>query len=357
MRFKKFYLFTSKCLTISTELNNRNEIENILKQNNIDWDAIVKISTENYVFPTIYCNLRKARLLKYIPDDVVKYMKYITDLNIKRNKKIIQQSKDINLLLRQNDINPIFIKGTSHLFQGLYNDIGERMIGDIDFLVDKKEIDKSFKILKNNNYFCKENSKEFFPSFRHMPRMIEKDSQIAIELHKHLILEEFRTEFNYDIIKKNINEFEGLNLLSTENQLVMAAVSSHVNDYGLQRGNISLRNAYDVYLLSKKIDINKLVSNFNLLGHPLTSFVSACNLIFGEPKSLKINYTKKNKYYIKKLNWILHNPSLKQILFSKKLFIDLKRKFKIIFLSILNIRNRKWLMRRVKRKLKFLIKK
>ena len=49
--------------------------------------------------------------------------------------------------------NPIFVKGSGNLIKGLYEeDIAERMIGDIDFLVSKNKYDLTSKILVEHNY-------------------------------------------------------------------------------------------------------------------------------------------------------------------------------------------------------------
>ena len=129
-------------MTISLEDKNRQEIEKQLKSKSIDWDAVVKVSTSHYVFPAMYCNFKRADFLKYLPADLVGYMKYITNLNRDRNKQIIQQAKKLNSLLLDNGIRPIFLKGTGNILEGLYQDIGERMVGDIDFLFSEKD---SFK--------------------------------------------------------------------------------------------------------------------------------------------------------------------------------------------------------------------
>ena len=110
------------------EDKNRDEIELILKTTEVDWDAVVKVSTSHYVFPAIYCNFKRADFLKYLPTDLVDYMKHITDLNRERNKQIISQAQDLNTLLLNNNITPIFLKGTGNLLEGLYDDIAENLI-------------------------------------------------------------------------------------------------------------------------------------------------------------------------------------------------------------------------------------
>ena len=58
------------------------------------------------------------------------------------------------------EINFVFLKGSALISAEVFDDIGERMIGDIDILVDKNKIDEAQRILKNNGYY--ETAKYFF---------------------------------------------------------------------------------------------------------------------------------------------------------------------------------------------------
>lgn len=50
-------------------------------------------------------------------------MKHITDLKRERNKNIIDQAQELNILLVANSITAIFRKGTGNMLEGLYEDI------------------------------------------------------------------------------------------------------------------------------------------------------------------------------------------------------------------------------------------
>jgi hypothetical protein len=63
VNYKETLYFIAKCLTISLEEKNRDEIELMLKTTNIDWDAVVKVSTGHFVFPAMYCNLKRVDFL------------------------------------------------------------------------------------------------------------------------------------------------------------------------------------------------------------------------------------------------------------------------------------------------------
>ena len=152
MNYKETLYFIGKCLTISLEEKNRQEIEKQLKSTSIDWDAVVKVSTAHYVFPALYCNLKRADFLHYLPQELVSYMEYITDINRERNKQIISQAQELNSLLLAHNIIPIFLKGTGNLLAGIYEDIAERMVGDIDFIFSKEDYPKAINILREFGY-------------------------------------------------------------------------------------------------------------------------------------------------------------------------------------------------------------
>ena len=146
MNYKETLFFIAKCLTISLEEKNRDEIEIILKTTSINWDKVVKVSTGHYVFPALYCNLRRVGFIRYLPQELVNFMEHITNLNRERNQQIIAQAKELNTLLLSNNIKPIFLKGAGNLLAELYDDIAERMVGDIDFIFSKEDYPKAITV-------------------------------------------------------------------------------------------------------------------------------------------------------------------------------------------------------------------
>ena len=351
MSYKETLYFVAKCLTISLEDNNRQEIEKQLKSTSVDWDAVVKVSTSHYVFPALYCNFKRADFLKYLPADLIDYMKYITNLNRDRNKKILQQSQGLNSLLLENNIRPIFLKGTGNLLEGLYDDIGERMVGDIDFLFSEKDFFKGIDIIKNDNYNKTEGQLDYFPGFRHYSRLVKQENIAAVEIHKEVTIDKHRGEFNTKIISEDTQQINDFSVLSFENQLSLSIIASQINDYGFDLKNFSLRNAYDVFLLSKKVDTKKAISKFTKLKNPLNCFLANCNLVFGDLESLDYHKTKKSENYLKAFNKSLYKSNSKLKINFKLIKINLNRQFGIVCKSIFNSKNRKWLLKRIKSKI------
>ncbi|AUC86437.1 hypothetical protein CW731_14625 [Polaribacter sp. ALD11] len=347
MTYKETLFFVAKCLTISLEEENKSEIENQLKTTEIDWDAVVKLSTEHYVFPALYCNLKRADFLHFLPEELVNYMVHITGLNRERNEQIIAQAKEVNQLLVDNNITPIFLKGTGNLLEGLYDDVAERMVGDIDFIVAMKDYEKSFQLLQNNNYNKVTEEGYSFPQFKHQPRLVHKEKIAAVEVHKELLLEKYALEFNYNLIKNDAQIVNGMKVMSFRNQLSLSIIAKQINDAGIHYKNIALRNAYDVFLLSKKTPAINAFDHFETLKDPLNCFAASCHVVFGNIQSLEYKKTENTEAYLSKfLNDIEHQEKAKRayLKISRKLF--LKTRLNIIKKSLFNKEYRQWLINR-----------
>jgi hypothetical protein len=323
MNYKKTLLFVAKCLTITHEKQNRSTIEHELRSGNIDWDNVVKLSTAHYVFPALYCNLKRANFLHYLPQDLVGYMKHITELNRDRNLKIIKQAKEINELLLANNITPVFLKGTGNLLEGLYEDISERMIGDIDFIVDKSIADRTLKILSKNQYKHISNPLSKLDYIKHYPRMVKTKSINAIEVHLEMTLKKFSPIFNYQTVKTNLRTKDNFTLLSHEHQITHTIINKQLNDYGYLTKNIALRNYYDLFLLSFKTNTLNSISKFPTIFKQLNSFLAIASFIF--PNTQSISFKKKPNviHYKNSVLKLLNHPkqAKRRVIFFKLYFI------------------------------------
>ncbi|UTD16465.1 nucleotidyltransferase family protein [Tenacibaculum mesophilum] len=345
MNYKETLLFVAKCLTITHERDNCKLVEEKIKNNTVDWNTIVKVSTAQYVFPALYCNLKRADFLHYLPTDLVEYMQHITGLNRKRNEHIIAEAKEINELLLSNNITPIFLKGTGNLLEGLYEDIAERMVGDIDFLVNPKSFHSTVNLLKKNGYI--EKTPHYIDNTvlnRHYPKITKKGKIAAIEVHYKMISNEKGFDFNF--IEKSVNKLANkTTVLSYGNQVLLTSFNKQVNDKGQWTKTISLRNSYDLYRLSKKTSVKTVLNNFDHSESSyLKNFLAATNYIFNSPQSLEYNKTHKSEKYIKKVIFFINTP--KKSTHNKRkweLYFLYKHRFSIILKSFYVKEYRKYL--------------
>ena len=348
MSYKETLYFVAKCLTISLEDNNRQEIEKQLKSTSIDWDAVVKVSTSHYVFPALYCNLKRVDFLQYLPQELVSYMEHITDLNRDRNKKIVTQAKDLNNLLLANNITPIFLKGTGNLLADLYEDIAERMVGDIDFIFSKDDYSKAIKVLRVFGYSEVEKYKYYIPEEKHYRRLQKENNIAAIEIHNELLIEKYANKFNYNFVEKDSQVINGIAVLSYGNKLNLSIIANQINDSGFYYKTMALRNAYDVFLLSKKTNAKDAVNALDKLTNPLNCFLAACYEVFNKVDSLEYNKTTKTASYLSVFNSQFTNRKTTKRRHKRiKAYLFLKSRLYIIYKSIIYKEYRVWLFKRV----------
>ena len=349
MKYKETLFFIAKCLTISLENKNRQEIEKQLKSMSIDWDAVVKVSTAHYVFPAMYCNLKRVDFLQYLPKELVSYMEHITDLNRERNKQILQQAQELNSLLLANNISPIFLKGTGNLLADIYDDIAERMVGDIDFIFSKEDYPKAIAILRKFGYSEVKKQKYYPPDdFRHYRRLQKENNIAAIEIHSKLLgIKKYAYEFDYSFVKKDSQVVNGVSVLGYANKLNLSIIANQINDNGFYYKTINLRNAYDVFLMSKKTNAKDAMNTLDKLSHPLNCFLAACYEVFNKIDSLEYNNTKKTALYLSVFNSQLTNPKLfnRKSKFNKYLYI--KKILDVLCKAIIKKRYRVFLFNRL----------
>ena len=224
--------------------------------NNLNYEKLVKVTSSHLLLPSLYINLKKKGYLNYIPEELSKYLREIYLINANRNKLLIDEAEKISEVLNKNNIKHIFFKGTRLIREKIYTDIGERMIGDIDFLIDKKDIIKINDVLEKNEYYNNYIFK-FFKS-RHLPRYTNSNKLFALEPHFHL----------FSKTQKLINEKILINSDYFNNDLnqLINILSFQINDYGSFKANYSLRVIYDFYTMSKnkEFNISQYLDNDNI---------------------------------------------------------------------------------------------
>ena len=75
----------------------------------------------------------------------------------------------------------------------------------------------------------------------------------------------------------------------------LSIIASQINDLGFENKSLTLRNAYDVFLLSKKTNAKNAFIKFNTLQHPLHCFLASCYEVFNKPNQLQYILSKKHK--------------------------------------------------------------
>lgn len=303
-------------------------------------EKLIKLASSHLMLPSLYTNIIKKKYKSVFSNEFLNYLKEIYEINRNRNKILLEEVAEISRIFKVNKINHIFLKGSSIILNKIHNDLGERMIGDIDFLFDKNQTSKMINSMLSMGYEYKSN----YPFFehRHLERMIHKEKMFAVEPHTYLIKK------NKHILnsRKFLDEKKNHNSIITptfKNMILNNIYNYQINDYGKLKMTYSYRNIYDTIAL-----INKSRITFDNI--PKNNFVSNYFWILKTLKIIKtneifrINKVSLIRFWLSYNNRFLRNLNIILI----RNFLNLRRTPKIIYELLRNKNYRIYIIKKFK---------
>ncbi|MDA9551492.1 nucleotidyltransferase family protein [Flavobacteriaceae bacterium] len=219
-----------------------------------DWMNLVKISSHHYVLTTLYCRLKQKDLLHVLPNELENYLNNLTAINRNRNKTIKKQILVLSDLLKKYHVNHVFVKGAALISANYFEDIGERMIGDIDILVSKEQLKLTSKLLTKKEYSTRPTTfgdKYILP--HQLPRFVPTNQGIAaVEIHRH-VLHRYTNRYlnSKQLLTDKKVSVNGIHVLPKSHLINQAILNFEINDNGYLFNHLSLRNAYDFICLTR----------------------------------------------------------------------------------------------------------
>lgn len=234
------------------------------------YDKLVQLSSGHYVLPAIYGALKYNNLCSKLDKDLIKYLKQISEINYERNKMILKQIKFLDEVFKKNNIEHVFLKGAAILLSMPYNAINERMVGDIDILVNEKDILRAQSILIKQGFTevssdIQFTSNVFSKKKKHLDRLVKNEFIAAVELHRFLFRHNKSKELKpTEVLKNKVKTSDGFCIPSKTNMWKHAILNWQYNDEGLKYNYLSFKTLMDVFYLEPeniKSD-NKLINKF-----------------------------------------------------------------------------------------------
>ena len=220
---------------------------------NIDFEKLIKIASSHLMLPAFFFNIQKKNLNHLFPDDFIDYIKNIYLINKARNEVLLNEVKELSELLCKNKINHIFLKGSALLLSDVFEDIGERMIGDIDFIIQPIDERKVRDLLYKNSYYSDYPFLFKLYKYKHLPRMMNKNKTIAIEPHTELLSTGNRYIFNSTrLIDDFKEETKAIKSPSKSFLFDHCIYTLQLEDKGFFSSCHSHRSIYDIYKLNSK---------------------------------------------------------------------------------------------------------
>ena len=216
---------------------------------NVNFENLMKLASRHLMLPALFFNINKKKLSHLFPVDFIECIKNIYSINKARNEVLLKEAKELSDLLYKNNINHIFLKGTALLLSNVFEDIGERMMCDIDFIIQYKDEEKIKKVLEKNKYVNKD-SNHLFQVFKpkHLPRMVNKNKTIGIEPHFELLSPKRRYIFNSKkLISAFMDKSKTIKIPSKSFLFDHCIYALQIEDRRILNSIHSHRSIYDIY--------------------------------------------------------------------------------------------------------------
>lgn len=213
-----------------------------------DWESILMMASSGLILPHIYVSLRTKKVLEFLEADFVEYLYEIHRLNKERNEAILNQAQHIAMLLQEEGIEFVFLKGTALLISNYYSDIGSRMVGDIDLLVNEQDQERTDALFRKVGY---ENNAEKtsigqldLANHRHLSRLVHSDYIAAAEIHKRVIDDKIEA-LNPLAILKDKKDCQGMPIPSLKHLCLHNIYNWQLNDSGYLLSKVGFRSYCD----------------------------------------------------------------------------------------------------------------
>lgn len=292
-RQKTFY-WIGNLLSGNHDSSSIDQIEQDIVRDRVNWPVFFSFCDQHWILPSVYKVFRDYNLLKIIPTELSDHLIQVYQLNLEKNYRIIEQVKQIVGLLNQFGIEPIFLKGSANLIDGVYEDLGERFMGDIDILVSEKEFITVAHLLEDDGYQSRTPFNYIaLDGVKHYSRLNKPSLLADVEVHQLLANPPFNRFLNYNLVnekkKRPLLIPNGCYVLSDQHKAIHNFVNGQLNDRAYFRANPSLRQMFDLALLSRRTDINLAFSEFGHYRIRSRNYLALTQFIFQLSENRKTN--------------------------------------------------------------------
>lgn len=236
--------------------NHSVQVGKLAEKFQLDWSDILRLGDSHYVLPLLYHQLKNKNALKLLPQDAQEVLTQVYELNCRRNDIIYNEILNIVSLLHPAGIEPVLLKGSAGLFMGLYGERGLRLMGDVDFLVSKKNSLKCRELMQSAGYSPIEGL--YLPDadeHHHGFPLVHEDHSIRFEIHERLADNPFLDSRSMIGDSQAIQVEGGILRIPSKTHFVINNILHHqVFDQGLENENILLYQLVDLYMIRDKFE-------------------------------------------------------------------------------------------------------
>lgn len=298
---REIYYFMGKCLVLDELPHLRQQILDQIRKPEFSWEQFVQVGSSHLVLPALYIKLRNANLLSSLPEELASYLGEIHALNVERNKRLLDQIRCLDQLLRQSGIRAVFLKGSGVLLSGLYNDPGERILSDIDCLVAESDFERTVRGVIAEGYTHPPFLPEKLPLMHHFPSLFKANEAAQIEIHKIPVGVRQMKYLNLETLNSRLWQAEGPDgprILSGGDQILINLIHSQLKDRGQCYAHIPLRTIYEFYRLTRNDDLSDLGNLHPRIKIILNNYMAVAQKLFTPSQPFPVKNRLRSKLFM-----------------------------------------------------------
>ncbi len=173
------------CLWVDKTPEYLASLEDRISYGKIDWGSVISLANLNLVSPTLWSELQSYGLEQNLPREVREYLGEAHRLNIARNRRLKTQIIEVVSAFNTIDVEPVMLKGAVSLFVKTYQDLGSRMLTDIDILVPRAKAEACWKLLCKQGYCPIEDENDYdWAKSNHLQPLVRRGEYAVVEIHR-----------------------------------------------------------------------------------------------------------------------------------------------------------------------------
>ncbi len=303
------YFFTGQLLSLDWQPQNREMVAGNLKNGQINWKGWMQLGSDNLILPSVFLALKRHQLEELVPNGFGETLAEILELNRQRNINVLQLLDFVSGQLSSHSIDFIVMKGVGNMVDGLYSDPGERITYDLDVLVEPGKMVDAASILMSHDFMPR---KKFNPtalaSTMHYPILLREDFAAGVEIHceptQYLYSEKFTSQrvFASSITATKNKHFR---VMGYRERIIHNFLHGQLMHHGHWHANVSLRDLYDLLLLSGKENLQDTFNNYNHFTSRSSAYLHLYYKVFGLETPEDLVNTKRGVFFMKRHQQVL----------------------------------------------------
>jgi Uncharacterised nucleotidyltransferase len=177
------FKFICRCLAPYYDKRDLADIRCQITQADVPLEWVVDIANDYFVTPGLWSGLKNKGLETLLDNELYRYLHKLHALNIERNTHLRHQLIEAIRALNTAGIKPLLLKGSGQLLEPIHNDIGSRIMSDLDILIPLEQIPDAMDALIDKGY-READVKYDTQKLHHCTPLIRSGDYGPIELHR-----------------------------------------------------------------------------------------------------------------------------------------------------------------------------